>query len=228
MPTTPPTINAAPTAPQRGDKTTFSTRVDAFVTWLGTAVGQFGAVATNVKNNADEAFGSATAASISAGNAATSAQTAQDAATAASVTANATLWVSGQTVAQYANKISPIDHQTYRRKTATGVSTTDPSQDPANYVGLLAALTKSFVSADQTFTANGSLTIAHSLGQMPKLVLPFGRDTVTGRIYALSPTIDQANGTFGVGISFDAMNIYMTFAMNGNVPNGVYFVKALV
>lgn len=137
--TTPPTITPGPTAPQRNDKTTFSARVDAFVTWLIAVVSQFAAVATNVYNNAVEAFGYATAASNSASAASTSAQNAADSAAAAAVTAGATLWVSGQTVAQDAAKISPLDRRTYRRRTASGSTTTDPALDPANYV-LLSAM----------------------------------------------------------------------------------------
>jgi hypothetical protein len=125
--TPPPSITPAPTpAPQRGEKSTFSARVDAFVTWLTAAVGQFGAVATNVKDNAADAFGSAT----TAANAAT---TATGAANAAATSAGATLWVSGQSVAQYAAKISTLNAQTYRRKTATGSGTVDPSLDSVNY-----------------------------------------------------------------------------------------------
>lgn len=62
--TTPPPIDPVPTpAPQRGDRATFSNRVDAFILWLVNAVTQFAAVATNVYNNAVDAFNSATAAS---------------------------------------------------------------------------------------------------------------------------------------------------------------------
>lgn len=61
--TTPPTVTPAPTpAIQRGDRTTFSARVDAFITWLAAAPAQFAALATNVYNNAVDAFTSATAA----------------------------------------------------------------------------------------------------------------------------------------------------------------------
>lgn len=60
---TPPSITPAPLpAPQRGDRITFSNRVDAFVTWLTLAVTQFAAVALNVAANATEAMGFATAA----------------------------------------------------------------------------------------------------------------------------------------------------------------------
>ena len=139
MPTTPPTITAAPAAPHRGVKATFSSRLDAFVTWLVAAVSQFGAVATNVFNNATEAFDSATNSAASASNAKTSAANALASENAAAVTAGATAWVSGQSVTQYAAKISPLDGRTYRRKTATGAGTTDPSLDSANYVLLSAA-----------------------------------------------------------------------------------------
>lgn len=94
--TTPPGIDPVPTPPiQRGDRATFSSRVDAFILWLVTAVTQFRAVALNVYNNAVDAFnnataaagsasaasGSATAASTSAGNAASSATAAATSAT---------------------------------------------------------------------------------------------------------------------------------------------------
>lgn len=59
----PPVITPVPTpAIQRNDRTTFSNRVDAFVTWLITGVAQFGAVATNVYNNAVDAAASASSA----------------------------------------------------------------------------------------------------------------------------------------------------------------------
>lgn len=117
--TTPPTITAAPAdAPQRNDRSTFSTRVDAFVTWLIAAVAQFAAVATNVYNNAVDAYNSATAAAASA-------------ATAVAAT-NATVWVSGTTYAIGDGRYSPVNFQTYRRRTA-GAGTTDPSLDPTNW-----------------------------------------------------------------------------------------------
>jgi len=74
MATTPPSITPAPTpAPERGDRMTFSGRVDAFVTWLTNAVTEFGAVASNVFINADEAHQSALTAINAPGSNATSA-----------------------------------------------------------------------------------------------------------------------------------------------------------
>lgn len=61
------------------------------------------------------------------------AATATAAAAAAMATANVTVWASGATVQQYAAVISPANARTYRRKTATGSGTADPSTDPTNY-----------------------------------------------------------------------------------------------
>lgn len=54
------------------------------------------------------------------------------AANAATAVVDAQLWQSGQTYAQGDAAISPIDLQTYRRKSAGG-GTTDPSLDPTNW-----------------------------------------------------------------------------------------------
>lgn len=123
MATTPPPLTPfGGAAPQRGDKATFSSRVDAFVTWLIAVVTQFIALAANVYANAQEAF-------VSAG-------TATSAAATAAATANATPWVSGAIVQQYACMISPADGRTYRRTSATGAGTTDPAADGGNYVAM--------------------------------------------------------------------------------------------
>lgn len=75
--TPPPGITPTPLpAPQRGERATFSSRVDAFILWLTAAVSQFAAVATNVYNNAVDAFQSAVSASNSAMSAESSANSA--------------------------------------------------------------------------------------------------------------------------------------------------------
>ena len=142
--TTPPSITAAPSpAPQRGDKVTFSTRVDAFVTWLIAAVTQFSALATNAYSNAVDCYNNAVAAASSASAAGSSATSAAASAAAAAGSVNAPLWVSGATVAQYATVLSPADNlRAYRRITATGSGTTDPKNDLTNYaIAVPAALT---------------------------------------------------------------------------------------
>lgn len=59
-PTTPPSMTPVPTpAPVRNDRTTFSSRVDALVTWLVTFVTELVAALLNCYNNAVSAYNSA-------------------------------------------------------------------------------------------------------------------------------------------------------------------------
>ena len=65
--TAPPSITPSPAAPDRADRTTFSARATAWSDWLkNSAVGQIAAVATNVYNNAVDAYNSAVASASSA------------------------------------------------------------------------------------------------------------------------------------------------------------------
>lgn len=145
---TPPTIDPVPSpSPARGDRTTFSSRVDAFVQWLITAVGQFTAIASNVYNNANDASASATAASVSA--------------IAAAASASATKWVSGTTYADGAVVWSPLNYQTYRRKGA-GAGTTDPSLDSSNWASLVVFTTGAFPGAVNIVTTTTFNVTANS------------------------------------------------------------------
>lgn len=124
--TPPPGIDPVPTpAIQRGDPTTFSDRVDAFIRWLVAAVTQFGSVASNVYANALDAFSSATSAANSATVATTQATNAES-------IVGIMPWVSGTTYAKNAAVISQINFQSYRRKVA-GAGTTDPANDTTNW-----------------------------------------------------------------------------------------------
>lgn len=108
-------ITALPTPPLRSDgPTTFADRGDAFVAALPVFVTEANALEENV--NSAEA--SATNSASSAAGAATA--------------AGATIWVSGTTYAIGNARFSPVDFQTYRRKTA-GAGTTDPSLDATNW-----------------------------------------------------------------------------------------------
>lgn len=132
MPTTPPSLTPAPTPyPQRSDRAAFSTRVDAFVTWLVAAIAQLAALAANVYANAAEVFTNASAAASSAAAAAASSLSANAA-------AGAQMWVSGNSygiaTGQTNTAWSPTNYLTYRKITALSVSTTDPASDPTNWV----------------------------------------------------------------------------------------------
>jgi hypothetical protein len=86
------------------------------------------AIATNLYNNAVDAFNNATAAAASAIIAAA-------ASTAAINAAGAVQWVSATTYTLGFVVWSPINFQTYRRAVA-GAGTTDPSADPVNWTPL--------------------------------------------------------------------------------------------
>ncbi len=143
MSATPPPGYTPPPAdlPQRGDRATFSNRVDAWVLWFTTVIlTQLAAMIANAYANAVDAFNSTTAAAGSAAAALTNANNAAASAAAATATVNAVMWVSGTTYAQYANVISPLNAATYRRKTAAGSGTTDPASDPTNYTRISAGV----------------------------------------------------------------------------------------
>ena len=106
------TITALPTPPSRQDPTNFNDRADAF---LG-ALPQFATEANAVASETSTASANAVAA-----NQAVIAAT------------NITKWISGTTYAQGAVVWSPINGLGYRRITASGSGTTDPSLDTTNY-----------------------------------------------------------------------------------------------
>lgn len=108
------TITALPTPPSRSDPSNFAAAGDAFLGALPTFVSEANALAADV--NADTLTASA-------------------AATAAVAASGASIWVSGTTYAIGDCRFSPVDHQTYRRKTS-GAGTTDPSLDGTNWARL--------------------------------------------------------------------------------------------
>ena len=195
--TTPPTITGAPAVPQRGDRATFSGRVDAFITWLSTAVAEFGAVATNVYNNAVDAYNSAVASAASAGNAATSESNANLSALAAASSAGAPLWVTGSTYALGAATWSPANRVVYRKITASSVSNTDPSADPTNWA-ILGTLGLTLVTVSGT-----------------------SQPAVAGTHYILT-NVAATNVTLPAGTSGDTVWITWTnsLATNTVTPNG--------
>jgi len=142
------TITALPDAPDPAadTPTVFSTKAaasvlaqKAMVTELNTFAGQVNTVAGEVADHAAAAAQSAedattngaeqvALAAIQAGNAATSAA----AAAGSAIVAGAVVWVSGTAYAIGDARYSPVDLQTYRRKT-NGAGTTDPSLDAVNW-----------------------------------------------------------------------------------------------
>lgn len=121
MPTIVPAITAIPTAPNPAERSSFNSRAYPWSAALPVFSGEIAAVAAATHANAVEVAASVTAASNSAIAAASSA-----------LVSGAVLWVTGTTYTGGIVVYSPIDFQTYRRK-STGAGTTDPSLDPTNW-----------------------------------------------------------------------------------------------
>ena len=121
-PTAPTPITAAPTVPDRADRSTFPARMYAFFSYLaGSFLSGANALATNIYDNALMAYSYATSSATDA-----------SVASAAVTAMNAIAWVSGTTYAIGDARYSPANLQTYRRVTA-GAGTTDPSADATNW-----------------------------------------------------------------------------------------------
>ncbi|MES2126644.1 MAG: hypothetical protein V4463_05175 [Pseudomonadota bacterium] len=111
---------------------------DAFLAALLTFRTQLVALGSNVYSNAVDCYNNAVAAAQSASDASGYSTSASGSATAAAASAGAPAWVSGTTYAQYAAVMSKVDYRIYRRITASGSGTTDPSADTTNYTLVLA------------------------------------------------------------------------------------------
>jgi len=123
--TAPTPITALPTAPSTNSPSTFDALADVFVAALAVLRTDTNAISTVNYNNAVDAYNNAVAAAASAvASAASAAQAAS--------TTGVTIWVSGTTYAIGDGRFSPINFQTYRRKT-NGAGTTDPSLDATNW-----------------------------------------------------------------------------------------------
>lgn len=125
------TISTLPTPPSRADSATFADRSDAFLLALPN-------FAAEANATVDEMTAIATAAAASA-----------DAAAGSATVSGATIWVSGTTYTIGQARFSPINFQTYRRKTA-GAGTIDPSTDTTNWARV-----------DLSVLAGGTLLVAN-------------------------------------------------------------------
>ncbi|MDD0814291.1 hypothetical protein PSQ39_06575 [Curvibacter sp. HBC28] len=129
---TPPTLTDLPATPDRNVQGTFNARVVAlFDTLKNTSVAEWRAMMANVYANAVEAYSQVSLATAQAQAAALSAQAAQTAQAAAQAVSDATQWVSGASYSAGNVVWSPSNGLNYRRKAGSGVSTTDPRDDPA-------------------------------------------------------------------------------------------------
>lgn len=158
-------ITALPTPPSRQDPTNFNDRADAFLGAL--PLFQTEANALQVSVNTSE----------------TNAVNASNAVIAAT---NIVKWVSGTIYANGTVVWSPINGLAYRRITASGSGTTDPSADPTNYAQVNGT---GDVSTSGTQTINGAKTFS---------------STITGSISGNAATATTANTVVDGGISTTA------------------------
>lgn len=178
-----PTITPLPTPPSRStDPTNFSIEADAFVAALPEFVTDANAQATYLDGVASAVDADAAAAAASAAAALVSENNAEAAAAAAAATADAELWVSGTTYAIGDNVFSPINFQTYRRKT-NGAGTTDPSLDGANWEVL-------------TFYAATPLQVVGNAAAGAELRLPEDTDNGNHYVALKAPNAIASNVTF--------------------------------
>jgi len=135
-------ITPLPSVPSRQDPTNFNDRADAFLGALPTFQSEANALSTEVNTRADN---------VQAANAAVLAAT------------NITKWVSGTTYANGAVVWSPINGLGYRRITANGSGTTDPSLDTTNYKQVNGTGDVS-TSGDQTIAGVKTFSTAIAVG----------------------------------------------------------------
>ena len=135
-----PTFTTAPDAPSRAEPATFSTKADAFLSWMQTFQGEMTTAVPWVSNSVSQiALDAAT--STAASNAAVNA-------------AGASAWVSAAAYDQYDAVFSTVDYQTYRAKTTHSGETTDPSSDATNWE----IISPSLSTDVQEFTSSGTWT----------------------------------------------------------------------
>jgi hypothetical protein len=131
------------------------------------------------------------------------------AAAAAALAAGAVTWVSGQTYALNAAVVSPLDQLTYRKRTASSSSTTDPKNDPTNWKNIsnagtvAAALVDSGATATPiTWDAGQAQVVTLTLIGDRTLALPTNLPIGTIILHVLQDATGNRNLTFASGYNF--------------------------
>lgn len=171
-------IDQLPARPNLNDPSTFELRTETLLEALDPWAVQVQAVGNEAEAAAVAAAESAVAAAASAVDAVGQVVLATTQATAAAgsaLVAGAVAWVSGTTYAVGDCRYSPINLQTYRRRT-NGAGTTDPSADSTNWAKAIEAGISNIV------TATGSTTFT----SMPTLL------QITPASYGVAVTLPDA------------------------------------
>jgi len=179
------TLTSLPPSPQRSNPDTFANLADAWVNALESVfTPEMNLIIPEINAQANLATTQANLATTQANLATTQAQNSADSAVVsqgAAASAGAIAWVSGTTYSIGNLRYSPIDFQTYRRKT-TGSGATDPSLDLTNWLR---------VSGDVTVDALQTLT-------NKTLVAPVFNDGYTEEVFSVigtTPALSPTNGS---------------------------------
>lgn len=185
-------ISALPTPPSRQDPTNFNDRADAFLGALPLFQSEANALQTNVNTSEVNAVNSAAAVLAAT---------------------NIVKWVSGTTYANGAVVWSPINGLGYRRITASGSGTTDPSADATNYkqvngTGDVSTTGNQTIAGVKTFS-NG--IVSNVTGNITGNVTG-NADTVTNGVYITGAQTISGVKTFSNGLNGN---------LSGNVTGNV-------
>jgi hypothetical protein len=157
-------ISALPTPPSRQDPTNFNDRADAFLGALPLFQSEANALETNVNQREEN--------TVAASNSALA-------------VVNIVKWVSGTTYANGAAVWSPINGLGYRRITASGSGTTDPSLDTTNYKQ---------ISGTGDVSTSGNQTIAGVKTFSSTIVGNINTATTAGKLTTSNWTIEEVGG----------------------------------
>lgn len=127
---TPTAPSALSTPPSTQDPTTFDSRADTFLGQLPAFRTSMNQLATDSYTNASYAQEQAISASVQAASATTQAANAAASATAANNVAGAGKWSAATSYAEGNTVWSPVNFQTYRKRTSGSSTTAEPSITP--------------------------------------------------------------------------------------------------
>lgn len=212
-PTTPPSITAVPTPqPVRSDRSTFSARVDAFVTWLPTHITDLIAALANCYNNAVSAYNDAVAAlasQIAATTSATNASYSAAAAAASAASAAASPGTSATSTTSLAIGLGSksLTIQTGKSLVVGAAVNIAYTTDPTQYMhGLITA----YDSGAGALTVDVTKKVGSATWAVwtVSLVGPAGTDGVNGRDCIIGA------GTLIASITYDADSTAGSFTVN--------------
>ncbi len=203
-------ITPLPTPPSRQDPVNFNDRADAFLGALPTFAIESNAAAENVV--AKEASAVA-------------------AASAAVAVSNTTKWISGTTYAEGAAVWSPINGFTYRRITAAGSGTTDPSLDTSNYAQISGSgnvsASASTLNYDGVFIARSGLPGTNNIN---KTGFAFNGYAGTGLFHSIQNTTSRV-GIFFNGaeaVSFGGNNVSASISLRTLDKNVAWYNVSVI